>query len=492
MRMIASLLRKIGPIVVVWMAALSAYADQTDPIEMPKSDDPVLAMMDSLDVLNYFKNYRKVNEGSSQRNLQFAPDSVPEFSDKVYRERLKKLDQASPFKLDYNPYVKGYLELYANRRRGTVSRMLGLASTYFPMFEEKLAKNNMPLELKYLAIVESALNPSAKSRAGAMGLWQFMYGTGKLMGLEINSYVDERCDPDKATDAAIAYLKYLYKYFGNDWHLALAGYNAGPGNVNKAIRRSGGKRDYWELRPYLPKETNGYVPAFIAVNYIMNHHRDHNIKPIQAKYHRYEIDSIYVRQEMTFKQISEVLGIEIAELEVLNPMYITGFIPAKWKPLPVYLPKSYIGDFIVNEPLLYRYVTGGWAEPPIDSNKVQQGYFAQYHKVGRTESLEFLSLKYKVEVDTLVAWNQLGEKNRLFLGQNLVIYTKDAALVEPKPKPEPKIETPTQAPAQYHTVRSGETLWAVARKYNTTPEAIKAKNGLKSDGLQVGQRLKIK
>jgi membrane-bound lytic murein transglycosylase D len=184
----------------------------------------------------------------------------------------------------------------------------------------------------------------------------------------------------------------LYKYFGNDWHLALAGYNAGPGNVNKAIRRSGGKRDYWELRPYLPKETNGYVPAFIAVNYIMNHHRDHNIKPIQAKYHRYEIDSIYVRQEMTFKQISEVLGIEIAELEVLNPMYITGFIPAKWKPLPVYLPKSYIGDFIVNEPLLYRYVTGGWAEPPIDSNKVQQGYFAQYHKVGRTESLEFLSL----------------------------------------------------------------------------------------------------
>jgi membrane-bound lytic murein transglycosylase D len=246
------------------------------------------------------------------------------------------------------------------------------------------------------------------------------------------------------------------------------------------------------LRPYLPKETNGYVPAFIAVNYIMNHHRDHNIKPIQAKYHRYEIDSIYVRQEMTFKQISEVLGIEIAELQVLNPMYITGFIPAKWKPLPVYLPKSYIGDFIVNEPLLYRYVTGGWAEPPIDSNKVQQGYFAQYHKVGRTESLEFLSLKYKVEVDTLVAWNQLGEKNRLFLGQNLVIYTKDAALVEPKPKPEPKIETPTQAPAQYHTVRSGETLWAVARKYNTTPDAIKAKNGLKSDGLQVGQRLKIK
>lgn len=490
MRIFARMVQKLGPVVVMWLVALCVYADQIEPLEMPKADDPVLAMMDSLDVLNYFKNYRKVNEGSAQRNLQYAPDSVPEFSDKVYRERLKKLDQASPFKLDYNPYVKGYLELYANRRRGTVSRMLGLANTYFPMFEEKLAKNNMPLELKYLAIVESALNPSAKSRAGAMGLWQFMYGTGKLMGLDITSYVDERCDPDKATDAAIAYLKYLYKYFGNDWHLALAAYNAGPGNVNKAIRRSGGKRDYWELRPYLPKETNGYVPAFIAVNYIMNHYRDHNIKPVQAKYHRYEIDSIYVRQEMTFKQISEVLGIEMAELEVLNPMYITGFIPAKWKPLPVYLPKSYIGDFIANEPLLYRYVTGGWAEPTVDSSKVRQGFFAHIHKVGRNESLDFLSLKYKVEADTLIAWNKLGEKPRLFLGQNLVVYSTEPTEIENKPEVKPA--TQSQAPGQYHTVRSGETLWAVARKYNTTPEAIKSKNGLKSDGLRVGQRLKVK
>jgi len=490
MRIFTVLIRKYGFVFVGWISAFSVYADQVDPIEMPKADDPVLAMMDSLDVLNYFKNYRKVNEGSAQRNLQYAPDSVPEFSDKVYRERLKKLDQATPFKLDYNPYVKGYIELYANRRRGTVSRMLGLANTYFPIFEEKLAKNNMPLELKYLAIVESALNPSAKSRAGAMGLWQFMYGTGKLMGLEISSYVDERCDPDKATDAAIAYLKYLYKYFGNDWHLALAAYNAGPGNVNKAIRRSGGKRDYWELRPYLPGETNVYVPAFIAVNYIMNHYRDHNIKPVQAKYHRYEIDSIYVRQEMTFKQISDVVGIEMSELEVLNPMYIQGFVPAKWKPLPVYLPKSYIGDFIVNEPLLYRYVTGGWAEPPVDSAKIEEGFFASYHKVSRGETFEFIAQKHSVEVDSLASWNQLETNARLFLGQNLILYTKQAPVIEEKPEPKP--ETPSQAPALYHTVRSGETLWGVARKYNTSPEAIKAKNGLNSDGLRVGQRLKIK
>jgi len=490
MKIFSALFRKYWIVFVVWTGALSVNADQVEPAELPKPDDPVLAMMDSLDVLNYFKNYRKVNEGSAQRNLQYAPDSVPEFSDKVYRERLKKLDQITPFKLDYNPYVKGYIELYANRRRGTVSRMLGLANTYFPLFEEKLAKNNMPLELKYLAIVESALNPSAKSRAGAMGLWQFMYGTGKLMGLEINSYIDERCDPDKATDAAIAYLKYLYKYFGNDWHLALAAYNAGPGNVNKAIRRAGGKRDYWELRPYLPAETNGYVPAFIAVNYIMSHYRDHNIKPVQAKYHRYEIDSLFVKQEMTFSQISEVLGIEMSELQVLNPMYIQGFIPAKWKPMPLYLPKSYIGDFIVNEPLLYRYVTGGWADPLVDSSKIEAGFFADYHKVGRGETLEFIALKNSVNPDSLAAWNLLEAGSRLFLGQNLIFYSIQAPL--PKEKPEPKPETPTKAPARYHTVRSGETLWAVARKYNTSPEAIKSKNGLRSDRLKVGQRLKVK
>lgn len=490
MKILPPLLRTLLFFTFFFFNALIVQADQVEPMEMPKADDPVLAMMDSLDVLNYFKNYRKVNEGSTQRNLQYAPDSIPDFSDKIYRERLKKLDQATPFKLDYNPFVKGYIELYANRRRGTVSRMLGLANTYFPMFEEKLAKNNMPLELKYLAIVESALNPTAKSRAGAMGLWQFMYGTGKLMGLEISSYVDERCDPEKATDAAIAYLKYLYKYFGNDWHLALAGYNAGPGNVNKAIRRSGGKRDYWELRPYLPKETNGYVPAFIAVNYIMNHYRDHNIKPVQAKYHRYEIDSIYVRQEMTLRQISEVLGIEMTELEVLNPMYIQGFVPAKWKPLPVYLPKSYIGDFIVNEPLLYRYVTGTWAEPPVDSSIIERGFYANYHKVMRGESLEVIALKYSISEDTLAAWNQLGEKPRLFLGQNLIVYTTSAPAAKIEPEATPT--TSNAPPAVYHTVKSGETLWAVARKYNTTPEAIKSKNGLKSDGLRIGQRLKIK
>lgn len=487
---------------LIMVALLSLFsknllAGPGDSLNMPAPDDPVLAMMDSLDVLHFFKNHNFTADRSKLNVYGYPKDSVPKFPDYVYRNRMQELDRKTPFELDFNPDVRAYIELYAVRRRGTASRMLGLAELYFPLFEEKLALNKMPLELKYLAIVESALNPTAKSRAGAMGLWQFMYGTGKHMGLEINSYIDERCDPEKSTLAACKYLNYLYKYYGNNWQLALAAYNAGPGNVNKAIRRSGGKKNYWELRPYLPRETAGYVPAFIAATYIMNYHKEHNIYPTKPNYFRYEIDSVYVRRQVSFAQINKVLPIAVEELRVLNPQYIQDIIPASHTGMPLYLPKNLIGDFITNEALLYRYLTEAERKISPDSALLAQGYGALYHEVARGEYLDLIASLYALPADSLKAWNQL-EDPAVRLGQQLLVYlpTSDKRLeIQESMQQEapPSNNSPASSgKAVYHTVRSGETLWAISKKYGVSMSHIKSLNKLRSDALNVGQRLKIK
>ena len=272
------------------LSATSTQAVQgdTDTIVKPSlldleaidlKDHPVAARLDSLLYLNYFQLSEKEIDAIDSSVL--ASGEIPDWHDSIYDHRLQELDALSPMQLDYNPVVRSFIDLYSKRRREQVGRMLGLANYYFPLFEQALDKYDMPLELKYLAVVESALNPTARSRVGAAGLWQFMYATGKMNGLTVNSYVDERHDPLKATEAACKYLTTLYNIF-DDWNLALAAYNSGPGNVNKAIRRSGGKTNYWEIRPFLPRETAGYVPAFIAVNYIMNYHEEHllfNLQP---------------------------------------------------------------------------------------------------------------------------------------------------------------------------------------------------------------------
>jgi membrane-bound lytic murein transglycosylase D len=247
-------------------------------------DDPVAAMLDSLARNKYIS---RIPKQPVQRNnkFKFAPDSVPKYDALVYEARLAKLNAQSPFDLVYNPQVQGYINLYVFRQRKQVERMLGLSQLYYPMFEEQLDKYKLPLELKHLAVIESALNPTATSRSGARGLWQFMYTTGKAYDLEVTSYVDERCDPYQSTQAACEYLQFLYGMFG-DWQLVLAAYNAGPGTINKAIRRAGGgKKTYWEIRPFLPVETQGYVPAFIAANYVMNFHEEHNLYAIYGCRH---------------------------------------------------------------------------------------------------------------------------------------------------------------------------------------------------------------
>ncbi len=283
-------------------------------------------MLDSLKNLKYFEANEFLTDPNKLNVYKYSSDFVPVFEDLVYESRMSKLDAKTPFNLDYNSAVRPYIEMYTSRRRELVSRMLGMAKLYFPLFEEKLDKYDLPLELKHLAIVESALNPNAVSKAGAAGLWQFMYGTGKMFGLNVTSYVDDRRDPYKATEAACKYFKFLYKMFG-DWQLVLAAYNGGPGTVNKAIRRSGGKKTYWEIRPYLPKETQGYVPAFIAVNYVMNYTAEHNLYPYKPKNTYFDVDTIQIRQQVSFYQISEVLGIPMEDLDCLNPSYKKRVIP---------------------------------------------------------------------------------------------------------------------------------------------------------------------
>ncbi len=273
-------------------------------------DDPVVSMLDSLAGLKIFDDAEFPNARQYQNWSNYSDTDIPYFSDSVYRERIAQMNDQSPFEYIYNGEVRKFIELYSARKRKLTARILGLAQIYFPLFEEQLDKFNMPLELKYLAVIESALNPTANSPAGAKGLWQFMYGTGRVYGLKVSSYVDDRYDPYKATIAACEHLTDLYDIYGN-WSLALAAYNSGAGNVNKAIRRSGGMKNFWAIHNYLPRETRSYVPAFIAASYVMTYANEHKIYPVDPGILYYEVDTVTVRQLLTFDQISEMLNIPI-------------------------------------------------------------------------------------------------------------------------------------------------------------------------------------
>jgi len=317
----------------------------------------ILNMLDSLVAMNFYTNHTFTSDSNELNVYNYAPDEVPKFPDSVIEQRINDLNRESLFELSLNRHVKSYINTYSNKRRELTSKMLGLSEYYFPMFEEHLDKYNMPLELKYLAIVESALNPTANSRAGAKGLWQFMYGTGKMYGLKATSLVDDRFDPLKSTDAACRHLQDLYDIYGN-WSLALAAYNSGPGNVNRAIRRAGGVKSYWAIWPYLPRETRGYVPAFIAVMYIMNYLAEHNLYPIHPDVLIQETDTITVKDVLSFEQISEMMGISYEELKYLNPAYKKGIIPSSDKKQYILrLPYNHISAFIDQENELYNYKT---------------------------------------------------------------------------------------------------------------------------------------
>jgi len=331
----------------------------------------------------------------------------------VFEQRLLLLNNETPIELEYNDVVKKYINLYLNTKKDLIAKMLGISKLYFPLFEETLDKYDLPLELKYLAIVESALNPLARSKSGAIGLWQFMYNTGNMLGLNVTSYIDERRDPIKSTEAACNYFAFLYNTF-NDWQLALAAYNGGPSVVRKAIIRSGGKTDYWNLRPYLPEETRGYVPAFIAVSYMMNYAKEHNIEPVEPKFSYLQIDTVVINQPVLFSEISSKLNIPISTLKFLNPTFKQDFIPQSSLPYVLVLPANRISDYLKNEKNIATSNSSNSLYKNEDKSEI-------LHIVKKGEYLSIIALEYSCSIDNIKKWNNLQNDN-LSTGQGLIIY----------------------------------------------------------------------
>lgn len=476
------------PLLLVAFSIVFPAVSQEKPVEIPQ-DNPVAAMADSILNLKLFQHNNQKLQAQRQNKFGFSSDSVPVYDVSVIKNRLAKLDAASPFKYEYNKHVAGYIEMYSKRKRNQVERMLGMAQLYYPLFEEKLDKHDIPLELKHLAVVESGLNANAKSHAGAVGLWQFMYATGKMYGLNTNSYVDERRDPIKATEAACLYLKSLYKMFG-DWHLALAAYNAGPGTVNKAIRRSGGKTNYWELMPYLPRETNGYVPAFIAASYVMTYHQEHNLYPETPKYFYNQVDTVYVKQETNLNQLAEALKIEIEDLEFLNPAYHKGIIPVYRGSLPLYLPSSLTGDFLAMEEEFYKK-NEEIAEKAVPVS-IETKQVTKYYTVRSGDHLSLIARKYNCSITDLRRWNNLPG-NTIYTGQKLTVKAQEQTAVTSSVKAPVAKQKHSVAEAGLYTVQPGDTLWDIAVKYKgvSVDEIIRLNNLRDGNSIKPGMKLKI-
>lgn len=445
----------------------------------------ILQQLDSLAALKIFDRYHFEKDTAVLNVYRFKPEERPVYSDSVYALRIAVLNSQTPIDLEYNRHVKGYINMYANRGRNQTARMLGLAEIYFPMFEATLDKYNIPLEIKYLAIVESALNPTAGSRAGAKGLWQFMYATGKMYGLKQNSMVDDRFDPYKATEAACRHMLDLYAIY-HDWNLVLAAYNSGPGNVNRAIRRAGGLKDYWAIWPFLPRETRGYVPAFIAVNYIFNYAAEHNIYPIDPGILHNQIDSITVRDVISFDQIAEFMHLPIEDVKFLNPAYKEGIIPAvNGQKYILRLPRKHINYFIDHEDSLYAFKSKKGIEREKLLAKIKQAKQRSIHYVRSGENLGLIAQRYRTSVSRLKAWNGL-RNSRIYPGQKLIVYSPGNA---PRASSSRRQSAPSNG---FHQVRSGENLGLIAKNYGITVSQLKAWNNISKNLIRPGQQLRVK
>lgn len=463
--------------------------DTTLVSELPADSlqsDAFLTIMEETLISFYKEAKQDPTVDSIFLSLEYSEDSVPSFPDSIYCERLEELNATSPFQLECNADVLRTIDFFARKRRRFTSIVLGRSQLYFDMFEEKLAKHDMPIELKYLSVIESGLRPQVKSRAGALGLWQFMYRTGKIYGLHQDSYIDQRMDPELATEAACRYLKKLYSMY-EDWNMALAAYNAGPGNVNKAIRRSGGKMTYWEIMPFLPRETQGYVPNFIAMSYMMNYHVYHNIPPAPPVLYDFELDTICLKQALHMETLDTMLGWSVEEIKRVNPIYKTSYIPNyKDQKNCIYIPVSYVNEWISLEDSIYQKdsilfnifpnVEGEEVDQP-ESNVV-------VHRVRSGESLSVIGRKYGVSVTQLKNWNNL-RSTRLSIGQKLTIYGGR----------EPSVNTTVtrRASQDEHVIQRGDSFWKVANKYGTTVGELERLNpNLNSSDLKVGQTIKLR
>lgn len=474
-------------------------ATQPDSLQLFIADDDPFARALDEQFQALLNDAFVCNTDTSCLNIySFEPTEIPEYDEATIRERMEQLNMQSPMDLRYNEYVHAFINLYVNRKRELSSRVLGMADLYFPMIEEKLDQFDIPLEMKYLAIVESALNPRAHSRAGAKGLWQFMYATGKMFDLQVSSYEDDRYDPYQSTIAACHYLTSLYNLY-DDWNLALAAYNSGPGNVNKAIRRSGGKKDYWEIRQFLPRETRGYVPAFIAVNYMMTYHREHNLYPVPAPFSYHETDTLHVSDRLTFTQVSTFTSLKTEWLELLNPTYKKHVIPASSaEPRVLRLPTESIGVFLANLDSMKNYTP----DPAQVELLAAVEEVTEYHRVRSGEFLGSIANRYGVRVQELMEWNGLRSTN-IYPGQNLTVHR----IIKHEPEKEAASKTVTAQTTsnqsgntakaakdyKYHIVQRGDTLWDIAKKYDgvTVTQLKQLNSGMNFHRLKPGQKIKI-
>ena len=393
-------------------------------------ESEIMRMFESLGDLPFFAERYLEYDSAEMNPYGYEFGEVPIFTEDVYQQRIEQLASQTTLPMVYNPAVRAKIDNYVFRFRAFTGRMLGLSYVYFPMFEEMLDKYNMPLELKCLAVVESALNPLAVSRVGAKGLWQFIYATGKQYGLKSNSLVDDRFDPMKETEAACRFMLDLYSRY-KDWFLVLAAYNSGPGTVNKAIARAGGVMDYWAICPYLPVETQNYVPTFIAINYVIHYAKEHNLYPLAPDMLISGTDTVTVRDVLTFAQLNEALGVTIKDLETYNPQYTKGIIPASDTIFYVLrLPSQYAVQFAAREKEIYAYKT----REQIDKEKVLEEAKkavvvappkakTRYHTVKKGETLSGIAKKYKVSVNNIKKWNNL-KSNTIRTNQRLRVSSK--------------------------------------------------------------------
>lgn len=426
--------------------------------------------------------YRTVTE------LDYKDVYYPELSTETLKARLAELNARTPFNVEYNPSLEKVIKSFLKNRRKSFERLMGISHYYFPMFERELDNYNIPLEMKYLAIVESALKPRARSRVGATGLWQFMFATGKQYGLDVSSYVDERSDPIKSTEAASKYLSKLYQIFG-DWDLALAAYNSGPGNVSKAIRRSGGYQNYWNIRHNLPRETAGYVPAFLATMYIFEFAEEHGFKPIKQEFQYVETDTVRVKQMITLDQVSEATGVKIETLQFLNPSYKLDIIPfIKEENYTLRLPRNVVGKFVNNENAIYALAKAEFDKREKPLPQFFNSESKTRYTVRSGDYLGKIARKFGVRVSQLKQWNGL-RSNNLRIGQRLTIYPRNPSASR-NTSMKKKTSTVVSSNAKTYTVKSGDSLWSISQKFpGVSVQNIRDWNDISGSNLKPGTKL---
>lgn len=495
-------------------AVIESKVSYLDSIKNSFVNDEIASCVDSLwtKELTDLDLYNDITKDIVNINTDEKVDY--ELPTELLKSRLEAMNAKSPFNIQYNQGLENIIKSFLKNRKRSFERLMAISEYYFPMFEETFAKQNVPLEIKYLAIVESALNPKAVSKMGATGIWQFMYHTGKQYNLKIDSYVDERSDPLKATAAAAQYMSNMFSIFG-DWELVLASYNSGPGNVSKAIRRSGGQQNFWSIKNHLPKETQGYVPAFLATMYLYEYHNEHGIKPNKAIVQHFATDTVMIKKQMSFKQISDLLDVPVSQLQLLNPSYKLNVIPHyNDQNHFLRLPKDKIGVFVSNEDKIYTYIqheselknnnpfkNTTTAVAAVEKPSYPTGSTTQYYKVKQGDNLSSIAKQYNISIEELKKWNKLSS-NTVAYGKVLTIISTEinnntaVASAEnkinkiEKLKKEVKEDTLTHKTTNY-IVQKGDNLSDIAEQNNVTIAQLKEWNKLSGNIIQAGTSLQI-